>query len=176
MFPSRVRSLRARNVNPYRQWQLIPVVPLRMPPSALHEVIWDDGAGRATGHDPYMVFHFRKPQYAWAIRLTCAYDHRVEHYHEVSPSPFRHCEPEGRSNLLIPICRCEERSLRRLRSVPAASNLLIRWVSANNQETASRRALAATCYLFHVVARSVGCDDCEACLWQAISSYRSYSS
>jgi hypothetical protein len=78
MFPSRVRSLRARNVKPYRQWQLIPVVPLRMQPAELHEVVWNEGAGTATGHDPYLVFRFRKPQYAWGIRLTCTYEGRLD--------------------------------------------------------------------------------------------------
>jgi hypothetical protein len=72
----RVNNLRSRNIHQFRQEQLRPVVPLRIQPAELHDVIWNDGACKATGHDPYMVFRFRKPQYAWGIRLTCTYEGR----------------------------------------------------------------------------------------------------
>jgi len=78
LLPSRVRTLRSRDINQFRRAHLMPVVPLRIKPAALHDIIWKDGAGKATGHDPYLIYRFPKPQYAWGIRLTCSYEGHMD--------------------------------------------------------------------------------------------------
>jgi hypothetical protein len=73
-----VRDLRSRDINQFRRSHNTPSAPLSIEPATLHDISWRDCAGRATGPDPYIVFRFRKPQYAWRIRLTCTYEGRMD--------------------------------------------------------------------------------------------------
>jgi hypothetical protein len=78
LIASRVRQLRLRDINQFRQEHLTAVVPLRIEPSPLQDVVRHDRAGGATDHDPYVVYRFRKPHYAWGIRLTCSYEGQMD--------------------------------------------------------------------------------------------------
>ena len=78
LLASRVRDLRSLNFNQFRRAHLTPVVPLGIEPATLHDIVWRDGAGSATSNDPYLIFRFPKPQYAWGIRLTCSYKGRMD--------------------------------------------------------------------------------------------------
>jgi hypothetical protein len=53
-------------------WQEIP---LPLTPMELHEITREDGVGRCTGEDPWLVFALEKPQQVTALRIDITYLH-----------------------------------------------------------------------------------------------------
>jgi hypothetical protein len=74
---AKLRDLRSRDINQFRRAHNTPIVPLSIEPPP-QDLPGSDGAGRATGQDSHVVFCFRRPQYAWRIRLTCTYKGRMD--------------------------------------------------------------------------------------------------
>jgi hypothetical protein len=74
-----LRLLRRAGVGPFARLQDDPPfreVPLPVAPARVHEMTWDQGAGRATGVDPYLVFRLPAPRPVAGIRLTYTHTNR----------------------------------------------------------------------------------------------------